>query len=220
MRLHFFQRPRPSISSASSSSFTTRSSRLAGSGVSAPNELMWPATALSAGLIAVTLAPAAVATADAHPHGSAYWNELIGGIPGGADKWFMRQFWGGSTRDGLDEVNRRAEQGALVYFHDAAWGAIQMYQREGWLRRDVRYTADPYDNAQLGVVLHGKDLDDYELDMMRTMQGRVPVLQSSLDGTPMVSVYERPKARSRAWQALEPAPSGQAPAPRPGTAEP
>ncbi len=151
----------------------------------APGLLTWA-------LIAGVLGPAARATADAHPHGSAYWNELVGGVPGAADADLMRQFWGGSTRDGLDEVNRRAPQGALVYFHDAAWGAFQMYQREGWLRRDLRYTADAMDASQLGIIHHAKDLDDYELDMMRNYGSRLPVLQSSVEGVPIVSVYQRP----------------------------
>ena len=42
------QRPRASSFSASSNSFVTRSSLFLGSGTSAPNELMWPATALRA----------------------------------------------------------------------------------------------------------------------------------------------------------------------------
>lgn len=148
---------------------------------------------LTGALIAAVLGPAAQATADAHPHGSAYWNELVGGVPGAADADLMRQFWGGSTRDGLDEVNRRAPQGALVYFHDAAWGAFQMYQREGWLRRDLRYTADALDASQLGIIHHAKDLDDYELDMMRNYHSRLPILQSSIEGVPIVSVYQRPR---------------------------
>jgi hypothetical protein len=143
-------------------------------------------------LLVATLGPAVQVTADVHPHGSAYWNELVGGVPGAADANLMRQFWGGSTRDGLEEVNRRAPANALVYFHDAAWGAYQMYQREGWFRRDLRYTADAADASQLGIIHHAKDLDDYELDLMRAYQWRVPVLQSSIEGVPIVSVYQRP----------------------------
>jgi hypothetical protein len=152
----------------------------------------WLVPQLALGLLLLaTLGPAALATADAHPHGSAYWNELIGGVPGAAQAGMMRQFWGGSTRDALDQVNRRASRGAAVYFHDAAWGAFQMYQREGWLRRDVRFTSDAGDSAQLGIIHHGKDLDDYELDMMRNFKWRTPVLQSSVDGVPIVSLYQR-----------------------------
>jgi len=145
---------------------------------------------LAWGLCALVLVPAAQATADAHPHGTAYFNELIGGMPGAAQVGMQRQFWGGATRDGLEEVNRRAPPNASIWFHKSAWGAYAMYQREGWFRRDLRYGVDPSGTA-LGFYHHQKDHDDYELDAMRDYGTRVPVLQSAIDGVPLLSVYQR-----------------------------
>ncbi len=156
-------------------------------------------------LLTAAFGPAALATADAHPHGSAYWNELVGGVSGAAQANLMRQFWGGSTRDGLEDVNRQAPANALVYFHDAAWGAFQMYQREGWFRRDLRFTADPNDHSQLAIEHHAKDLDEYELDLMRNYQWRVPLMQSTVQGVPIVSVYARPTAAPMAPAPANPA---------------
>jgi hypothetical protein len=138
------------------------------------------------------LLPSAQATADAHPQGTAYYNELIGGIPGAAEAGMQRQFWGGTTRALLEEVNRRAPQNALIFFHKSAWGAFMMYQREGWFRRDLRYTSDAGTPTALGFYHHQKDHDDYELDLWQTYKWRTPVAQWSLDGVPMLSVYEAP----------------------------
>ena len=147
---------------------------------------------LAWGLCALVLVPAAQATADVHPHGTAYFNELIGGLPGAAQAGMQRQFWGGATRDGLEEVNRRAAPNASIWFHKSAWGAYAMYQREGWFRRDLHYGVDPAGTA-LGFFHHQKDHDDYELDAMRDYGVRVPVMQSAIDGVPLLSVYQRPQ---------------------------
>ena len=153
---------------------------------------------LAWGLCALLLVPAAQATADVHPHGTAYFNELIGGLPGAARAGMQRQFWGGATRDGLEEVNRRAPANASIWFHKSAWGAYAMYQREGWFRRDLRYGVDPA-GTTLGLFHHQRDHDDYDLDAMRDYDVRTPVMQSAIDGVPVLSVYERPaKAASRA----------------------
>ena len=142
----------------------------------------------------LVLLPSAQATWDVHPHGTAYYNELIGGIPGAAEAGMQRQFWGGATRSGLDEVNRLAPRGARVWFHNAAWGSFQMYAREGSFRSDLRYGGDPGGSA-MGFYHHQKDHDDYELEAMQSYHVRSPVMQVSIEGVPMLSVYRRPPPR-------------------------
>lgn len=144
---------------------------------------------LLVGLIAL---PSARATRAVHPHGTAYYNELIGGVPGAADGRMQRQFWGGSTRDGLAAVNRRAPKGARIWFHKCAWTAYVMYQREGWFRRDLSYATKPVGTA-MGLYHHQKDHDDYELECMADYGVKAPVMQMSIEGVPVLSVYERPR---------------------------
>ena len=165
----------------------------------APPALSWWRGHAVPGLLAWALAlavllPSAQATADAHPQGTAYYNDLIGGIPGAAEAGMQRQFWGGTTRALLEEVNRRAPQNALIWFHKSAWGAYAMYQREGWFRRDLRYTSDAGTPTALGFYHHQKDHDDFELDLWHTYKVRTPIAQWSLDGVPMLSVYAAPVA--------------------------
>ncbi len=144
-------------------------------------------------LILIVLLPAAQATADVHPDGSAYYNELIGGVRGAAQAQMQRQFWGGSTREGLAEINKRAPPNSTIWFHKSAWGAYAMYLREGWLRRDLRYTTEASEHSALGTYHHQKDHDDYELELWQSYQSTVPVDQSAIDGVPILSVYQRPQ---------------------------
>lgn len=149
------------------------------------------AAAFAWSLALLLLAPAVVATADTYRHGAAYFNEGVGGIRGAAQAGMQRNFWGGSTRDGLETVNRLAPHGASIWFHKCAWGAFVMYQREGWFRRDLRYSGSPEGTA-LGFFHHQKDHDDFELELMRNYDWRTPVAQSAFDGAPILSVYQRP----------------------------
>lgn len=143
-------------------------------------------------LALVLLVPAAQATAETYRDGSAYYNELVGGIPGAAQAGMQRQFWGGGTRAGLEFVNQRAPANASIWFHKCAYWAYLMYQREGWFRRDLRFSYGPEGTA-LGFFHHQKDHDDFELDAMRDYGTRAPVFQQALDGVPLLSVYERPR---------------------------
>ena len=143
-------------------------------------------------LALLVLVPSAQATWEAHPHGTAYYNELIGGLPGAADRGMQRQFWGGATRHGLEEVNKRAVRAARIWFHKSPWGAYVMYQREGWLRRDLSYAVHP-EGSQLGLYHHQKDHDDYELECFDDYGVTAAVSQVRVQGVPMLSVYERPQ---------------------------
>ncbi len=150
-----------------------------------------PLARLGAWVLAVLLiAPAAQATAATYRHGSAYYNELVGGVVGAAEVGMQRQFWGGSTREGLEWVNQHAPANTAIWFHKCAWWAYLMYQREGWFRRDLRYSPGP-EGTPMGFYHHQKDHDDFEVDAMREYGSRAPVFQASIDGVPMLSVYQR-----------------------------
>ncbi len=169
--------------------------------------------ALAWGLALLIAAPAAQATRDVHPNGTLYYNELVGGVPGAAAAGLQRQFWGGATRDGLAFVNRRAARGARVWFHNSAWGAYRMYQREGWFRRDLAYHGTPK-GSSLGFYHHQKDHDDYELDCMQDYGVAAPERQVQVEGVPVLSVYVRPSAAPAlpSPPVAKPTPAARAPA--------
>lgn len=161
----------------------------------------WARGLVAAGLLAVCMAPPARATLHAHRNGTAYYNELIGGVPGAADAGMQRQFWGYPTRLAMDYLNRHVPKGASVYFHKSPWGCWDLYRKEGLLRWDIRHVADIFEEDAIvarlrstayGVFHHQKDHDDYELSIWEAYGTDAPVWQSVQDGVPIVSVYRNP----------------------------
>ena len=151
------------------------------------------AAATAWALVALALVPAWIATADHHPHGTMYYNELIGGVPGAAAADLQRQFWGSQALDGLEVVNARAKRNARVWFHNTAWGSVRIYEREGQFRRDLRASGG-IEDSDFGLFHHQKDHDDYEVDLFRNYKTVVPIAQVSQQGVPILTVYERPTA--------------------------
>ncbi len=151
------------------------------------------AALLNWALAALLLVPAVATTAEYHPVGTMAYNVLIGGAPGAAHVDLQRQFWGHQTRAGLETVNALAPPGARVWFHKCAWGAFQMYVREGWFRRDLVYSGTPNDST-FGFYHHQYDHDDYELELFDAWGQVAPAKQFSIQGVPYLSVYQRRSA--------------------------
>jgi len=147
------------------------------------------------------LAQGAYATMWIHPEGTAYYNNLIGGLPGAADASMQRQFWGGQTRQGLDFLNENVPRGGKVYFHKSSRGCWDLYRKEGLLRADIQHFADYHDFNKIeeklsktthAVYHHQKSHDDYELAIWRAYGTEHPVFQYAVDGVPLLSIYENP----------------------------
>ncbi len=150
--------------------------------------------ALAAGLAVLALVPAFWATLHAGPHGPAYYNALAGGAPGAAALRMPRNFWGYSTIEALPWLDAHLERGAHAFWHNATSGAIRAYQRDGRLRRDVRYTGDwtvPY--SDWAVYCDAREKLPEELDIWRDYGVLWPVEGVFLDGVQLIGVYHRPE---------------------------
>lgn len=132
--------------------------------------------------------PAADSVAYA-PVGTAYYNELAGGLQGAANRGMHRQFWGYAGRGVLDWLNRHAPGNATVWFHNATWGAVGMYKNVGLLRHDIR--AGSILSAQFAVYYHQKSFEHLRHEIQRAYKTKSPVYQFSADGVPMISVYAK-----------------------------
>ena len=149
--------------------------------------------ALVAAALSLTLASGAVASVRYVACGTGYYNELIGGLQGAADARMMRKFWGFAAAYALDYVNVTAPRGASVAFHEATWDAFDWYQRVGLLRRDLRWRRDPTEHCRPGDLYlfhHQGPMAQDEIDGPKALETIAPVHTWSLDGVPMLSVYE------------------------------
>ncbi len=151
--------------------------------------------AAGAALFAVFLLPSVVESARIHPYGTGYYNSLVGGVQGAADARLHRQFWGYATRQTLDRLNREAPPRARVYFQNTTRDAYVIYQRDGLLRKDIRYVGGS-GNADIALLEHQKSFAGIERALWEDMGARGPAWQVVAEGVPMISVYvrERPKS--------------------------
>jgi hypothetical protein len=151
--------------------------------------------ALCAVLSISVLGPAVYATWYNHPFGTSYYNELIGSYRGAADRQMMRQFWGYASRQGLPWVNETAAERSRVYTHNTTGYAWAVYRRDGMARKDLRpsgrssshYALFHHQKAFAWVLTHL--WDDYG-----TM---APAHVVSIDGVPVLSVYEKPAVKEK-----------------------
>lgn len=177
---------------------------LAGVGLMAAFSLLWKARpdgrqrfqrGFAALIFAAILAiPMVHATMSYHPNGTAYYNELVGGARGAADRELMRQFWGYSTRSGLAYLNEIAPDGARVFPHNANADSMRWYQEDGLLRDDFRdhWSANYADYAFFN---HQKAFVPVMQEIWEAMETTAPMRVWTVHGVPVLSLYGDPTHR-------------------------
>jgi len=157
------------------------------------------------GLVAaLVLAHPAKASIDNAWLGTHYYNSLFaGGLQGAADNHLMRIFWGHEARYACDWLNTHAPLNARVYWQDATWGTYDMYQREGWLRQDIRYHPGP-EGADYALNEPLQALWDIDMDTREALGVAGPRWVLARDGVPYLLVYERPPRVEPAVPAVAP----------------
>lgn len=150
-------------------------------------------------LAAVTLTGALAVTAPAlethrsHPYGLSFYNALAGGYRGGAELGMNRQFWAGSTRALLPFMNQLPD-GTRVYFHDMNPDMIALYRRAGLLKRgivDAGMEEPAIRSSDYAIVIHEKHFNRYEHMIWEAYQTTRPVRVLTVEGVPLVTVYQR-----------------------------
>ena len=141
------------------------------------------------GLMAILLLlPGALTTWRHHPHGIGSYSELAGGIRGAANLGMERQFWGGASRQLLDQLNRDAKTNARLFLDRTNLDAFKAYQETGLLRSDLRFARGP-SGADWGISFHQPD-SDWVLSYLR-QSGFMPVAAVEVEGVPMASLFKR-----------------------------
>jgi hypothetical protein len=145
---------------------------------------------VTVGMFALLLTPAALATGEVHPYGTASYGELAGGVPGAATLGMQRQFWSNNVSGVLPWINAHAPRGARVWLHEVTDLAFRDYQRNGMLRADLRPAAGPGD-AQIAAYQYHQEFREQEMAVWQAFGTRRPAFGLYLDETPQIVVYER-----------------------------
>ena len=150
----------------------------------------WPREALARGaLLTLLFTPLIHATYQSHPFGLAYYNEVIGGVTGAADRGMMRNYWGYSSRQALPWVNEHARQGAYLQVHNMTRIAFDQYQGEEMLRRDLRWTNN-VEIAHFVLYHHPKNHLPANLpNLWERLGTQAPAHVVHYHGVPLLSIY-------------------------------
>lgn len=139
-------------------------------------------------LVVLVLALPAFETARTHPLGHTYFNELTLGHQGAALLGMPRTFWGGDGRELLGILNRDARLGAKVFTDRMNLDDFRAYQRDGLLRKDLRYITD-VQRADWAFINHQREYQDNEYRLWAAAGDQRPVGVVEFDGVPIVSLY-------------------------------
>jgi len=143
---------------------------------------------------AIVLAPATMATEHAHPFGLSHYTFAAGGVPGAADHGMNRQFWGFTTGSVADWLAEHLPDGGSVYLCDTTHWAWQMLHRDERLPRNVRATAS-LTAADYVLVHHEHHFAEVDYQAWVAFGSTKPAHVLTLDGVPIVSIYENPRRR-------------------------
>lgn len=137
---------------------------------------------------ALVLLPSLLGLVHVGNYGSSYYNALAGGIDGAADLGMQRQYWSNNARGVLDWINEHAPRGARVYLHEVNFECFRTYQRDGWLRPDLRPGGSP-DSAAIMAYQYHREFVDTEYRAWNRLGHNKPAWGLYLDEVPLLLVY-------------------------------
>jgi 4-amino-4-deoxy-L-arabinose transferase-like glycosyltransferase len=151
----------------------------------------WPRQLAYAAIALAAVLPGALGIRLVHPYGIGFYNELIGSVRGAADRGMLRNFWGYTSRGNLAYLDAHVEAGGRVFFQRTNVECYEMDQRDGLLRRDIRYAwrADEADWAT--IHFDEPTFADDEYRIWNDWGATRPAAGVYVDEVPMNLVYRR-----------------------------
>ena len=147
---------------------------------------------LAVALGALLLLPGFTGAVRTHPYQLAYYNALVGGTKGAAEKGFETIYWGQVFQDAPLLLNRIQEPAPLVLLIPKGVIYLLEFQRQtGVLRPDVRFTGDEGEAARADYVMFQAMQSDYTDLCWALVKGAEPVFEVEVEGTPLLLVYDR-----------------------------
>lgn len=143
-------------------------------------------------VVAIVLAPAAMATVDGHPHNLSQYAPMVGGPRGAAALGLNRGFWGHSITPLLPELPAVVGERGKLYIHDVDAKVVEQYRREGRWPAGLRPV--PIGRADAGLLFHERHMATYEFELWDRLGTNAPAMIVTLDDVPLTSLYSRPGA--------------------------
>ena len=147
-----------------------------------------PRRAAFAVVSALVLLPSVLGLLHVGNYGTSYYNALAGGIDGAADLGMQRQYWSNNVSGVLDWVNENAPPRARVYLHEVNPECFRTYQRDGYLRPDLRMGWSP-DTADVFAYQYHREFVDAEYRAWNRLGHSKPAWGLYLDEVPLLLVY-------------------------------
>jgi len=124
-----------------------------------------------------------------HPYQSSYFNELVGGVDGAAEKGFELEYWGNAYIGALRWMNEHADKTFWVYMADlepkTLWG-FDLLKKDGILNESVKF--GNRNNSDYLVLLIRPGF--FNEEMWQYYKYREPTFSAKLSQTNLVSIYK------------------------------
>jgi hypothetical protein len=147
-----------------------------------------------AALLALVVAPGFLLSARVHPYGLSAYNEIVGFARGAANIGFQRTVWGYEPRLALPFINERAPKGGRVHFGDTNLDDYRAYQKDGLLRRELRW-AGTVAGADIASVQPQGEFKDQWMDVLNEWDVLGPDEVVHIEGVPLLTVTLEPGER-------------------------
>lgn len=132
-----------------------------------------------------------VITIDSLPFGLSTYTPLVGGAPGAASLGLNRTFWGYTSIELADEMERQLPNGGRVFVHDTALASWDMHRRDGTFPRALAPTLRIPD-SNLALYHYEPHMSRVEYQIWEAYGTVSPEVVTTFDGVPVLWMYTRP----------------------------
>jgi len=146
-------------------------------------------------LAGLVLLPSLLGLIHVGNYGTTYYNELAGGVAGGADLGMQRQYWSNDVSGVLPWINEHLPHGARLYLHEVNGECFRSYKRDGYLRGDLRMAWTP-ESSDFTSYLYHREFVDTEYRIWNLRKDKKIAYGLYLDQVPLALVYDIKRSQS------------------------
>lgn len=137
---------------------------------------------------ALALLPSLLGLIHIGPYGPSFYNSLAGGVPGAADLGMQRQYWSNNATGVLPWINKNVPPGKRLYLHEVNGECFRTYQRDGYLRSDIKMSWLP-EHADFTAYQYHREFTNIEYRLWQENRSKKVLHGLYIDEVPIVLVY-------------------------------